>query len=806
MPLTRVLALSQIIALVVVVLPAASLAQPAGSIATATEGLTRQAGYIPFYWDETRGRVLMEIPAFDEDVLYYISAATGSGSVSVSLDRGVLSTKVIHFIRSGPKVLVEEQNLDFRAVGGGEARADNVRASFPTSVLAALPIEAEEGNRVLVDASSMFLRNAANLEARFSSGNNGAFRLDRALSGFYPARMKAFPENTEIETVLTYSISNAGAAVSNVVPEPSALTVRIHHSFLKAPEGYTPRKADVRIGSRNVAFDNYAAPIDDDTQMQWVTRWRLEKQEPDAAMSPPVEPIVFYLDPAIPDDIREAMRIGTLWWNEAFEQAGFIDAVQVRDPTPDMDPMDIRYAWVQWIERDERGFSNGGGYVDPRTGEIIGSKTRMDSHRIRTVANYWESYMPYAEDSEGMGKREMALLRQSILVAHELGHVLGFEHNWASSTNGRASVMEYPTPRVRVVDGRLDLSEAYPVGIGEYDEYLVRYGYTEFPDGNENEGLERIVDEMRHNGVVYVPGTDPRWAWYDDRETPTEYLRETMAARRILVEQYGIDNLEQGEPIGALRDMRLWMTYLHHRWAISAGQGFVGGMYHNYVLKGEEDAIAPTEIVPATLQREILDLLMEAIAPENLALPEELLRQLAPHPNRNLEDMSDNYVFDHLRAARILAALVIEPLFEPNRAQRLVILADRQADALSLPELVRTLLDNTWDASESGERRSASLRRVTTVVLHSMMILGAEPETTPQVRTYILDQIALLGEDLASRRDSDPMAMAHYRQSARDIARYLENPQEFAPESASVDWGALSARVPLPPSPPGAPL
>jgi hypothetical protein len=800
---------------------------PAATLAERTRGLERVDGFVPFYWDAGRGRVLVEIPTLGQDVLYYVSAATGAGSVELPFDRGILSSVVIRFERSGPRVLVVAQNLDYRAVGGTAAQADNVRDSFASSVLAALPVEADEAGRVLVDATPLFMRDAANVEGRLRSANQGAFRFDAGRSAFYPPRMKAFPQNTEIETIATFAADNPGLLVNNVTPDGRAFTLRIHHSFLKAPEGYRPRLADPRIGVSALTFRDYAKPFNEGTEVGWVTRWRLEKTNPNAAMSEPKTPIVFYLDPGIPEPVRTAMRAGALWWNKAFEAAGFRNAVQVKDPTPDMDPMDIRYAWILWINRDERGFSSGGTYRDPRTGEILGSKTRMDSHRIRTIGNYWESYTPTTDagDDCGMflpapdflremttqpgraasmpdGERDMVLLRQSLVTAHELGHALGFGHNWASSLNNRASVMEYPTPRVKVVGGRLDLSESFQSSTGDYDAFMARYAYTEFPGEREKDGLDAIIRDMRAKSILFVPDTDPRWSWYDDRAMPTEYLRETMSARKIMLERYGPAILTAGEPVGALRDMRLWMTYLHHRWAIESGIRYVGGMYHNIVVKGE--TLAPTEIVPAALQREVLGLLMDAIEPANLAIPEPILSQLTPHPGENLEDLSSDYAFDHLRAARILSALVLEPLLEPERAARLVAFADRQAGALSLPDVVQAMLARTWKAQRDTDARHRSLRRVTQrVALDAMMILGGDERTTPEARAYLLDQIARLATEIAARKDEDALTDAHYRQAERDITRYVTDPKANAPKSASVAWGGRPrSRYPLHPGPP----
>ncbi len=797
----RPLSFSSLLLMLVLLPSLASAQQTIGTnIDQHTAGMVFQPGFVPLWWNAARGRVLLEIPVFEEDVLYYVSAASGGGSVELGLDRGIMVSSVVHFRRSGPNVLVIDQNQSFRAVGGTEARIENVVASFPVSVLASLPIEAEEGARVVVDASALFMRDAAGIEVELSSIDQGGMRFDASRSSFVPERLKAFPDNTEVETLVTFAVDGAGAVARNILPDEHAMSLFIHHSFLRAPTGYVPRVADPRIGVSAFEFKNFAAPANEDPQQSWITRWRLEKRDPSAAMSEPVKPIVFYLDPAIPEPFRTAMREGTLWWNQAFEAAGYLNAVQVADPTPDMDPMDIRFAWVLWIERDGRGFSSGGTYRDPRTGEILGSKTRMDSDRIRTIANYWESYVGAVGNLTA--QLDMVVLRQSLLVAHELGHSLGFQHNWAGSLNERSSVMEYPTPRVKVVDGKLDLSESFQTSIGAYDKVMARYAYTEFAPETEKAGLNAVIADMRAQGLLFVPSTDPRWSWYDDRATPTEYLRETMAARAIMLAQYGPGMLDEGEPLGALRDLRLWMSYLHHRWAIESGQRYIGGMYHEYTVKGEDRA--PTEIVPASLQREILDLLMQSIAPEQLVLPETLLVQLQPHPGTNREDMANDYAFDQLRAARIIAGLVIEPLLNPALAARVVAFADRDSDMPDLPELIDTLLANTWNADKDTDPRLASLRRVTmSVTLDSLMMLGASSEATAEVRAYVLDKIALLGEDMDSMRDSDPLTQAFYRQSARDVARYLEDPVANAPVAAGVAWGDRPrSRFPDPPGPP----
>jgi len=780
-------------------------------------------GYVPFAWDAAKGRVLLEIPAFDEDILYYVSAATNPGSVEAPFDRGVLYSSVIHFVRSGAKVVVNRINLNFRAVSGSAKTQEGVSDSFPSSVLAVLPVESDAGGKVTVDATPLFMRDAAGIATRLKRAKMGDFKFDPTRSVFYPKRMKAFPENSEIETISTFTSDAPGPAINNVTPDQGVFTIRVHHSFLKAPVGYVPRDADPRIGVSAIRFKDFSKPFDDSPDTQWITRWRLVKKDQSAALSEPVKPITYYFDPAIPDPIRSAMKTGLLWWNKAFEAAGFKNAIHAEDAPLDMDPMDIRYAYVLWIQRDERGFSSSGNYADPRTGETLGAKTHMDTYRMRTIANYYDAYRgALAADGSGIvvadpsivdaaafaampkAQRDMVLVRQALLTAHELGHTLGFQHNWAANQNDRSSVMEYPTPRVKVTNGKLDLSEAFMKSVGAYDTYMVRYAYTPFAPEREKAGLDGVIKDMRDHGVVFTLDSDPRWTWYDDRATPEENLRETAAVRKIALANFGPAMLKPGEALGEMRDMRLWIVYLQQRYAIESAVKYIGGMLQNITVKGEAHPLPATEFIPGDRQRALLGQLMDAIDPKSLEIPESLLLQLAPAPGRNLEDLSKDDVFDQLRAARILAAMVVEPLFDADRAARMVALAARQPGTLTLPEMVDTVLAHSWGAPVDGNAQARALRReVQAVTLSAMMMLGGAKDGSPEARAYILDRLAGLAETLKIRTGDDALSAAFYRQSARDIARYLEDPVANAPASAAPDWGTgPRSRFPLPPGPP----
>ncbi|WP_439546105.1 zinc-dependent metalloprotease [Sandarakinorhabdus sp.] len=774
----------------------------------------QDAAYMPVSIDAAKSRLLLTIPALDTDVLYYISLASGGGSVELPFDRGTVGQAVVRFRRVGSKILVEEQNLAFRSLTGDAAHQAGVAASFPTAILASLTIESDAGGRIVVDATPLVMRDAGGVEATLRRTKQGNYRFDASRFALHTPQTKAFPLNTEIETISTFSTDSPGALVRGVAPDAEHLTMRVHHSFLKAPTGYTPRPADPRIGVSAISFKDFSQSFANGIDTAWVSRWRLEKKDPGAALSEPVTPITVYFDLAIPAPVRHAMKTGLLWWNKAYEAAGFKNALVAKDAPADMDPQDIRYNYMQWINRDERGFSSGGSFRDPRTGEILGAKVRMDSHRIRTVANYWDAYAGgLAGDGSGVtvadpslvngqfdampkGQRDMVLLRQALLTAHEFGHALGFGHNFASSLNDRASVMEYPTPRVKVVNGKLDLSESFQTEIGAYDTMMVRYAYTPLRD--EKAGLEAIIADMRRQGLLYVPDSDPRWTWYDDRATPVEGLTEALAARRIMLANYGPDSvLLPGEPIGELRNLRLWMAYLHHRYMVESAVKYIGGIYTDIVVKGENRPA--TTPIPAKLQRDTLAVLLRALTPAELAIPESLLAQLTPDPGRNLEDLSDDPVFNQLQAARIAAALVVEPLLAPDRAARLVSLQARGLDGVTLPDLIDALMAASWNA-KSGD--AALLRVVQKAVLDGLMILGDSDSTAPEARALALQTLADLAKTLPTRT-SDALGTAFNRQTAADITAYLADPAARAPKSVSVSWGkSPRSRAPQPPGPP----
>lgn len=792
--------------LVLLALSAPTVAGAQQTVSQYTRGMEKRDGFIPFYWDTSRGRLLLEISRFGEEFLYFTSLATGLGSDELGLDRGMAGNEYLaRFDRHGPRVHLVLANPGFRASSENQALVRSVAESFPVSTVASFEILAEEAGRVLVDATPYFLSDAMDVRSTLRRAATSV-ALDRDRSAIYLARTKAFPQNTEIEASLTFALENPGAEVRRHAPDGRSVTLRQHHSLVKFPEpGYRPRKFDPRIGFFSVSFYDFAKPFDQDYVTRYVVRHRLVKKDPAAAQSEPVKPIVYYLDPAIPEPYRSAFRDGAMWWNRVFEAAGFVNAFRVEDMPPDMDPLDARYHVIQWFHRSEAGSSVGPSFVDPRTGEIIKSAVRMDSHRSLPDFDIYAAVRPAVEDypdpfltdlgwgewiaslDQSITPQEFAMARRQQHAAHEVGHTLGLAHNFIAASYGRASVMDYPAPLIRLVNGRIDLREAYRPGPGAYDSIAIRYGYTQFPEGEEERGLAAIIEEATRRGLKFVTNPDegssgsyPEASTWVNGSDMVEELARVMEVRRYLMDRFDERAIAPGDPMHLL-NQRFTTVYLHHRFTLLAAVKAVGGMEFRYAVRG--DAAPPTAIVPPARQRRALALLLDALEPRELAIPERILVQLAPRPfgyttSPRAFSAATGHAFDQLGAARVVASLVLGGLFDPVRASRIVALQGRNPELPSLEEVIGRVIDRTWTVPAPPEPGLAQLKRlVQRVVVDELIDLAASDAASVEARAgaeWGLRRILDMAGGMGSQR---PEEQSHLDLVVADIERFLSRPE-----------------------------
>ena len=678
------------------------------SIRKKTTGMKTYPGYIKFYWDNKEGKIWLEIDKIDSEFLYVNSLPAGLGSNDVGLDRNRLGkTRVVKFQRFGPKMLLTQSNYSFRAITNNPYEHKAVEDSFAKSVLWGFPIAAVEKKRVLIDISSFLLSDTFDIINILKQTHQGEYKLDISRSAIYMPNTKNFPFNTELEVILTFTTASPGHFVKQVTPEPRSLTIRQRHSFIILPDNkYKPRIYDPRSNFFGISYMDFATPIEQPILKRFICRHRLQKKDPSAKKSEPIKSIIYYVDRGTPEPIRSALIEGASWWNEAFEAIGYKNAFQVKLLPEGADPMDVRYNTINWVHRSTRGWSYGGGIIDPRTGEIIKGHVSLGSLRVRRDFLIAQGLIGSYEDGKNNSSQmvEMALARIRQLSCHEVGHTLGLGHNYASSVNDRASVMDYPHPRVKIkTDGSLDLSSAYDRGIGEWDKVSITYGYQDFPENiNEKKELKNILNRAFSKGLYFLTDQDarpessahPLAHLWDNGKHPTNELERVMKIRSIALKHFSENKIPAGESLATLEEI-LVPVYMYHRYQIEACSKVVGGLYYNHSLRSDKQK--SLKIVKPQEQRHALDILLSTLHPKNLVLNERILNMIPPRPpgyeeNSELFPRYTGITFDPLRAAETVANLTVKLLLNPGRAARLIEYHSRDNKYPGLNEVLEKLL------------------------------------------------------------------------------------------------------------------
>lgn len=752
-------------------------------------------GFFNFTWDEKTGTILLEIDKFDTEFLYVNSLPAGMGSNDIGLDRGQLgATRIVKFVRVGNKVLMMQPNYNYRAVSDNPAESESVEQAFAQSVIWGFKVKDEKENSVIVDATSFLLRDAHRVAARLESRNQGSYKVDQTRSAIYPEMCKNFPKNTEFEATITFVGKAKGGYLRSVTPTAEAITLRMHHSFVELPDAnYEPRVFDPRSGFNAISYQDYATPIDQPLVKKFIRRHRLEKKDPTAVISEAVEPIIYYVDRGAPEPIRSALLKGASWWNQAFEAAGYKDAFQVKILPDDVDPMDVRYNVVQWVHRSTRGWSYGSSVSDPRTGEIIKGHVSLGSLRVRQDFLIAQGLIKAYEEGKPVSPKmlEMALARLRQLAAHEIGHTIGLAHNFAASTNDRASVMDYPHPYITAnKDGSLNFDDAYDVGIGAWDKRTVLYGYQDFPKGTDHaKALLEILKENQKLGLRYISDADARPAGgahpyahlWDNGKDPVTELNRLMQVRATALKSFGLNNIPTNTPLSNLEEV-LVPLYLAHRYQVEAAVKVVGGVDYEYSSKGDTPVAA--RIVDYQVQMKAISSLMKTLSSKELAIPKNILQLIPPKTfdsRRTRESFKSRtgLTFDPMAAAESSANHLISMYLHPQRATRLIEQHARDRRNPGLDAAVNALLQATW-FTDDEDTYLAEIGRITEkLVLQHLMKLAMNQDASEQVRAVSLYKIKELKDYLNKKTSGKEMQKAHIMHALSMIEQFMDDPNEW---------------------------
>ena len=774
----------------------------AETIASFTKDMQKQAGFIPVYYSSEDDKVYLQIEALDDPLLFQSSLPHGVGSNDIGLDRGQLgATRLVQFERYGNKLLLKQLNTEYRASADNPAERASIDEAFADSVIAGFSIVASNDNSVLIDYTSQLLSDIHGVAERLKGRQQGSFKADPHRSGVYLPRTKAFPLNTELEALVTFGGKGTGAYLRQVTPDADSVSVHMHHSFIALPDdGYEPREFHPFSGYWKHSWQDYSAPITEPLEQAYIRRHRLAKKDPSAPVSEAVEPIVYYLDPGIPEPVMSALRDGASWWDQAFAAAGYKNAFQVKVLPEGADPMDVRYNVINWVHRATRGWSYGSSVVDPRTGEIIKGHVTLGSLRVR------QDYLialgltsPFTGDSEATEEqKEMALARIRQLSAHEVGHTLGIAHNFAASENGRESVMDYPHPKIEIKGNQLSLANAYDSGMGEWDNYVIAYGYQDFAETSDSaEALQAMVVEAREAGLKYKSDADARASrhgssdghMWDNGANPLAEYDHLLKVRDIALANMGLNTISQGNSLSSLENA-LVPVYLLHRYQLEAVAKQVGGVHYFYENKGDLDKPMGVKLVPSETQVEAMMRLIDASSAEVLKMPERLLSLITPPTFAEAETREQfngrlGRVFDPISAAESAAAFSLELLLHPERLNRLAYQHSRQTSIPGVDDLIRKIFSvHFYRQPEPSDNLVARLQMV---ALQSVMGSLQNDATSPEVKLAITAELMTLTEWL-----EDEDEVPGYRALEHYLDHYLE----------TGDWQMDFKVKPLPPGSP----
>ncbi|MDA8940092.1 zinc-dependent metalloprotease [Pseudoalteromonas marina] len=733
------------------------------SIDEFTTQMNHFPGYYSFFYDTQNGKVYLKVDKFEQPFLLQQSLPYGIGSNDIGLDRGQLgNTHLVKFERFGDKVMLRAVNTYYRANTQNKAEQQSIKEAFASSILAGFKVVAEDKSTALIDYTPYLLSDVHGVSRTLAARKQGNFNLDESRSAVYMARSKAFVKNTELEAVLTFKGTKPGEFVRQVSADPYAITVHMHHSLIELPDdNYTPRQFNPQSGFWSIEHKDYAAPIGESMFVRYIPRHRLAKKDPSLPISEPVEPIVYYLDPGVPEPVKSALLEGGKWWNDAFSAAGYKNAFIVKVLPTNVDPMDIRYNVIQWVHRATRGWSYGSSVIDPRTGEILKGHVTLGSLRVRQDILIAEALAaPYLKGDEvAKNLHAMALDRIRQLSAHEIGHTLGIAHNFAASVNDRASVMDYPHPLLSFNEqGRLDVTRGYATGMGVWDTQVIKYGYSDFTHQDESAELAEILKENKAKGLAFISDSDarakggahPTAHLWDNGANPSEELLRVLDVRKKALSQFGLNNIKSGVALSQLEE-KLVPLYLFHRFQVESAVKLIAGVHYEYETRGNEPAQG-AKVVDKQVQQAAVNAILATLTASNLVIPESVLSLIPPKAygeSKTRESIvgRTGLTLDAMALPEVAVQHSLSLLLNPQRLNRLAQQQARNNQFYSLDVLLKQLYSHVYNVSAPDTMKGKITQRIQFLTAKTFADLVANNNVSPEVQAQLRYYLVKLSDD-----------------------------------------------------------